>query len=724
MKFRYILSALAAASLLLLCSCTNEEEYTVATEEVVTGVTTGSATTTATSAVLTGTVTGVSDLSSAAYSVGAYYGTTEDPINEGTRQSGSVDEEGNVTVTVTGLTFGTTYYYTIYLILEGSVTYYGEVKSFVATDVNVTTTEASGVSACKATLGCTVTGTDGADNVTIGVKLALSEDGVAEGREYECGALSGLLPGTTYWFAGYADVDGLTVYGEALSFTTDSQTMEFVDLGLGTLWAAWNIGAESESEIGTLAGYGDPTGLLTSTSLSAYASGDISGTEYDIAYGLSLSEDGQSLPTAEQIEALIAGTTQTAETVDGVDGIRFTAENENSIFLPLTGYRDGEDLTEDGLGHYWSGSAYPEDSDYASTLRLDGDEATTGVSSRALGLALRCVSGGTSSSVDPDVPSDEPTSGATRTYLGGTELTFDNSKMPQGDLESNGNYRMEFYNTYGSTASSGPVTCSDISFSSNIIINFTITGIDDNLKDGAPDEFYAALMYTNDGWYPTYSTTAAESPSQYEAVITGDGTYTLWWEPASSCSNPITFLVDIFNLTTYLSDATKVSVTVNHIIEDGNVDQNGVNDLTIFELNNSADGRIEIYNAYGPTGNEDTGHPNYFDNSLYFNGMMVVTFTISGIDDNLSGSAAGSYTAALSYVDATWTYSYWGDASYGSATVTGDGTYTVYTYLNGDCVGTACWCVEIPGLYGDLTDTSLVEVSIDSVKTPWKLGDE
>ena len=66
-----------------------------------------------------------------------------------------------------------------------------------------------------------------------------------------------------------------------------------VDLGLSVLWADSNVGGNSESPIGGLYGWGDPTGEKTSQNVKDYldvAGGlyvktpqDISGTQYDIA---------------------------------------------------------------------------------------------------------------------------------------------------------------------------------------------------------------------------------------------------------------------------------------------------------------------------------------------------------------------------------------------------------------------------------------------------------
>jgi hypothetical protein len=43
-----------------------------------------------------------------------------------------------------------------------------------------------------------------------------------------------------------------------------------------------------------------------------------------------------------------------------------------------------------------------------------------------------------------------------RVLVDGTELPFDASKVLYGDLENNGKYRIELYNTYGGTRGKSP----------------------------------------------------------------------------------------------------------------------------------------------------------------------------------------------------------------------------------------------------------------------------
>ena len=152
MKLRYLSGLLLLATGLFAASC-DEDDYTIATGNIITEVTTGEASSiTAVSAVVQGTVKDLSGSASGSYTVGVYYGTAADPTTAGTQQLGSLDENGTVTATLTGLTTGATYYYATFVTLQSRLTTFGDVKSFVATDAAVVTMDATDVTATKATL--------------------------------------------------------------------------------------------------------------------------------------------------------------------------------------------------------------------------------------------------------------------------------------------------------------------------------------------------------------------------------------------------------------------------------------------------------------------------------------------------------------------------------------------------------------------------------------------
>jgi hypothetical protein len=561
--------------------------------------------------------------------------------------------------------------------------------------VNVTTKDATDVTSCKTTFSADITGDNGLESLETGVKLSFSADDVASGISRELSTVGGLLPGATYYYAAFAKVGDGYVYGETKTLTTVTQTIEYVDLGLSVLWAKNNIGADVESEAGTRFGYGDQTAMLTSAKLEDYLSSDIAGTADDIIYNLSLDADSpmkSQMPTGAQLAELVNNTTHEWATVDGVEGMRFTANNGNSIFLPAAGYREGETTVSDAVGYYWSGAVSSVNNEYANTLTFDRSSARTGVSKRYLGLSLRSV----------------------RAY---TEVIPESGNLVFGDIENNGRLRIEIYNEYSATKDNPPIDPASIKFSENMVVTFTLTGITDNLKDDAAGSYVAGLEYSDPSWAVGYWSDL--SMGAYEAMVTGDGTYTVWMETTAQANGAVVFCVDIAGLGADIVNWDLVGVEVNAIKLDADVEQTVNQSIVNFNNKdgNGTDGRIEIYNEFGSSGTIANGA---YNGSLKFNGMMLVDFTIAGIDGNLVDGASTNYKAELSYATADWSQSYWGGADYGSDTVTGDGTYQVYAYLGGYCEGAVVWTIELYGLWADLADTSKVSVTINKVIIPGK----
>ena len=317
MKMKYLAGVmLLMVGLCSLSSC-SDDDYSAATGNVISTIETGDASVTAISAVVSGKVLDLSKQDAGAYAVGVVYGTNPDPTTAGSKQPGVIDAEGNVTATLSGLTKGNTYYYATYVQLQGIVTKFGEVKSFVATDAQIATAGATDVTATKATLSATANGLDGIliegeTQMNYGFKISTSEADVENGIDYPISAsaktisqrVEGLLPGTTYYYTSYFELGDGFVYGETKSFTTPAQSMEYVDLGLSILWAKCNLGAESEEETGTLLGYGDLTGVNQSTYLIDYNTvEDIAGTDKDIMKKVNVDAGAlmrSSTPTADQ----------------------------------------------------------------------------------------------------------------------------------------------------------------------------------------------------------------------------------------------------------------------------------------------------------------------------------------------------------------------------------------------------------------------------------------
>lgn len=135
-----------------------------------------------------------------------------------------------------------------------------------------------------------------------------------------------------------------------------------IDLGLCVKWASWDIGATKVGEKGGYFGWGDPTGLLTSTNDDDYAGSNppsvISGTEYDIAH---VQWGGKwRLPTYYEMEELVNECTWTYETYGGQNCVTAKGSNDKTIVFPLAGYiyGDGDVKDEGKRGNFYIGEFF------------------------------------------------------------------------------------------------------------------------------------------------------------------------------------------------------------------------------------------------------------------------------------------------------------------------------------------------------------------------------
>lgn len=564
MKTKYLAGVLLLAAGLLTASCSDDDDYAIATGNIISSVTTGDASVTAVSATTTGTVKDLSKSSSSSYEVGVVYSTNQDPTTAGSKKKGSIADDGTVTSTITGLTKGVTYYYATYVTLQSNITTYGDVKTFSTSDVSITTSDATNVSGVSVTIGGTVSQDasiiSGDTAISYGIKVSATESDVQNGREYAMTGtsktftktLKGLTPGQTYYYTTYYKISDGYQYGATKSFTTTSQSMEYVDMGLSVLWAKCNLGATSESDAGGLYGWGDVQGMMTSTTLADYKPAeDIIATTLDQPTMASIDDFdvdnafNSKLPSKDQVDELIAGTTQEWTTVNGVRGCKFTSKTTgNSIFMPAAGYRIGTTETGNGIqGTYWTGSVNSIDTDYGNTMNFNSLSVNAGTSKRYVAMSIRPV------------------------RLNNI-LVCDNSKIKVGDLENNGRIRIEIYNQYGSTSSDSPIKTSALKFAKNMTVTFKISGINGNLKEGASESYVAGLEFADADWTPSYW--SGFNNMTYDTTVKGDGTYTVWMETGgATAEGAAVFTVDISDLDKGLVDNTKIKAEILSIEFDG-----------------------------------------------------------------------------------------------------------------------------------------------------------
>ena len=184
---------------------------------------------------------------------------------------------------------------------------------------------------------------------------------------------SGLFP-TYSWKAGQQYTYPITINRQTVP-TPEPTVGEAVYMGFDgddgqpLYWSSWNLGATSPEDYGGLYGWGDPTGIKTSTNLDDYPNANppenISGTDYDLAR--QMWGDGWRMPTSSEFSRLDSNSITEWVTQNGVEGLKFTSEiNGNSIFLPYAPYRIGTTINWGGFGdtkncEYWDADLGSED---------------------------------------------------------------------------------------------------------------------------------------------------------------------------------------------------------------------------------------------------------------------------------------------------------------------------------------------------------------------------
>lgn len=139
---------------------------------------------------------------------------------------------------------------------------------------------------------------------------------------------------------------------------------EFVDLGLSVMWARCNLGASSPQESGGYYAWGEMDEKVEySEENYSFQSGssDISNTRYDVVTK-TLGEDYR-MPTLEEMKELMFECEWIEFKLDGVDGMRVTGKNGNSIFIPKVGSK--EESPEISYNMYWTSTRSIDSDAYA-----------------------------------------------------------------------------------------------------------------------------------------------------------------------------------------------------------------------------------------------------------------------------------------------------------------------------------------------------------------------
>lgn len=168
-----------------------------------------------------------------------------------------------------------------------------------------------------------------------------------------------------------------------------------VDMGLKVKWSSWNIGAEKPEDKGFLFGWGSKYHDNHSTDNSYFPNNEhktnITCTDYDAAKAL---WGGMwRMPTATDIQELIEKCNW--EWIAEKNGWEISNNtNTNKIFLPVTGKRTGEDISDENVGYYWTGECESNDGDVpAKAYTFSETENGFELLARHIGAAIRPVYG-------------------------------------------------------------------------------------------------------------------------------------------------------------------------------------------------------------------------------------------------------------------------------------------------------------------------------------------
>lgn len=181
---------------------------------------------------------------------------------------------------------------------------------------------------------------------------------------------------------------------------------QMIDLGLNVLWATSNVGSSEENIQGAYYAFGEvsPKNTYTKESyktevcttglqscLNVEGGKDSLNSGQDVVY--ELFGEGYRLPTQGDILELTSKCTFCWTEKKGIKGYKVVGPNNNSIFLPVTGYRQGRTtFYQKSVGYYWL-SDNRHNSKYSNTLFFD-EHIIDPIADMGsfLGLAIRLVS--------------------------------------------------------------------------------------------------------------------------------------------------------------------------------------------------------------------------------------------------------------------------------------------------------------------------------------------
>ncbi len=297
----------------------------------------------------------------------------------------------------------------------------------------------------------------------------------------------------------------------------------------------------------------------------------------------------------------------------------------------------------------------------------------------------------------------------------GKPIDLDKSKVAYGDIENNGNFRIEIYNEYGLTVGNPPFDPTAVAPKNDIEISFNLIYTDkDTANLGKLRPHTAFLMYTDSGWgYGNWNADLASATT----TVTKNGNYSVTLNAAevkgdatAPASGAAVFCVDVLDLTKDMDELNLKALVSNlKITADGTDIPVDSAKLVTGDIEENGNFRIEIYNQFGDSSKD----PAFDLSALTFSDKLTVSF-----DLEIIGKYSDSeQTAFLMYTDAGWGYANWSaDLESATTTVKGDGTYKVTlnaAEVKGEATapasGAAVFCVDVNGLGNAVPDVTMIK---------------
>ena len=328
------------------------------------------------------------DLTDVQYTSLAYgflWGGSETALNTDFKCSEMTDNA--YSASLTELSTGTKYWYKAYVALD-SQTFYGEVKTFTTkqyvTSITLSKTSLSLLIGAEETISVTSVLPDNANDKTY--TWSSSDNAIAAVDQN--GKISAKAKGNAEIRATANDGSGVFA-ACAVSVKVPYTTVagEAVDLGLSVKWSSMNLGATSPTGYGDYFAWGETSPkdnyswstyelcMGSSSTFTKYNNNSSYGnvdnkTEFkdynyeDDAARQALGGKWRTPTDAEwtELRAECSWTWETNYNGSGINGRLVKSKtNDNSIFLPVAGYRDDANLYNAGFrGYYWSSSLYTD----------------------------------------------------------------------------------------------------------------------------------------------------------------------------------------------------------------------------------------------------------------------------------------------------------------------------------------------------------------------------